>query len=101
MKKQFIKFFMRDKRLDITLPYDQAEKVIDSPQQLIKVTGNDGKWTGVTINKAEIIGTDHNFDDERDANYNKNQLPEPKKNPIDIDKFRPDFIKKPQQYKDA
>lgn len=59
---------MRDKRLDITLPMEQAKRVIESPNQLVMITGEDGEWTGVTINKAEIKGTDHDFEREREEN---------------------------------
>lgn len=63
---KYIKFFMRDKRLDISLSMAQAERVIDSPNQLVKITDDNGNWTGVTLNKAEIRGTDHDFDKEID-----------------------------------
>lgn len=65
MSKNFIKFYMRDKRLDISLSMEQAERIIDNPQQLVKVVDEYGKWTGVTINKAEIRGTDHDFEMEK------------------------------------
>lgn len=63
---KYIKFFMRDKRLDLTLSMAQAERVIDSPNQLVKITDEQGNWTGVTLNKAEIKGTDHDFEKEYD-----------------------------------
>lgn len=61
---KFIKFYMRDKRLDVTLPMEQAQQIMMSPQQMVMVTDSNGNWTGLTINKAEIKGTDHDWDKE-------------------------------------
>ena len=91
--KEYIRFFMRDKRLDVTLPIEQAERVIDSPAQLVKVLDKDGRWSGRTINKADVMGTEHDYDEEKHANYNRNQIEAPKVEPMDTEKFRPDFLK--------
>jgi hypothetical protein len=95
MKKEFVRFFMRNKKHDITLPFDMAETILDSKDQLIKVI-IDGKWTGITINKSEIISTDHDFDKERERNYNPNQLARSAESlikEIDLNKFKPNFLK--------
>lgn len=94
--KKYIRFFMRNRKHDITLPFEQAERVMDSQTQLVKIFGPDGKWTGVTINKAEIISTDHDFDREKRDAWKENEnraLPEPAFKPIDIRKYKPDFMK--------
>jgi len=86
---------MKDKRLDIVLPIDQAQRIIDSPSQLIKILDGKGEWTGVTINKAEIKGTDRDWDFERTHNQSL-ELPEPEKpfNPVkNIEQYMPDFIR--------
>ena len=56
---------MRDKR-EITLPFDKAEKLLDSPNQLIKISGDDGIWFGETLNKSEIISTRRDYQKEND-----------------------------------
>ncbi len=48
---------MRDKTMSFTVPFEKAEAILDSPQQLIKITNDDGVWDGDSINKADIIGT--------------------------------------------
>lgn len=68
MKKQFIRFSFRNKKQNITLPIEMAEVIIDSKEQLVKLYDKDGNWTGVTINKAEITGTDHDFEMEQMEN---------------------------------
>lgn len=61
------------------LQEDLAMRIIDSAQQMIKVTDREGKWTGQTINKAHIISTDRDRDAERDWHRsNARQLPEGK-----------------------
>ena len=51
---------------NITLPYEQAQKVLNSPQQIIQILGESGEWTGITINKAHIICTKEDFETEKD-----------------------------------
>ena len=41
-----------------SLPMEQAEQVLNSPNQLVMLKDKDGKWSGQTINKAHIICTD-------------------------------------------
>lgn len=84
---------MRNKALNVTLPFEQAERVIDSPNQIVKLLDEHGNWTGDTINKAEIVGTTRDNEEERHASYNDMQLPEPKREPIDYSKFRPSFMR--------
>lgn len=99
--KKYIRFFMRNRKHDITLPMDQAERVLDSREQLVKIYDEQNKWTGITINKAEIISTDHDFDKEKDEQWKimkEFALPAYvagiKDEPVvDISKFKPDFLK--------
>jgi len=51
---------------NITLPYEQAQKVLNSPQQIIQVLNEEREWTGITINKAHIICTTEDFEAEKD-----------------------------------
>jgi hypothetical protein len=94
--KKYIRFSMRNKKNDITFPIDQAERILTSPQQLVMVYDEFGVWTGITINKAEIIMTDHDFGKENDESLKEmesHSLPEPALKPVDIEKFKPEFIK--------
>lgn len=68
MKKEFIKIFCRNRKHDITLPFAMAQRVMESKDQLVLIYDENGKWTGVTLNKAEIISTDHDFERESQAN---------------------------------
>lgn len=40
-----------------TMPKEQAEKIINSPVQLVMVSDVNGSWSGKTINKAHIVST--------------------------------------------
>ena len=92
--KKFVRFYMRNKKHDITLSFVQAERIVDSPNQLVKVLDEKtGQWTGITINKAEIISTDHDFEREKEERYNPVQLPEPIGKIVDTEKFKPEFLK--------
>lgn len=88
---RYVKIYMRKKDHDIVLTFEQAEKLFDSPQQLVKLSDKEGKWTGVVINKAEIITSNRDYEKEKQERYNPSQLPEPKLTPdqqreIDIKK---------------
>lgn len=50
-----------------TLPYEQAMDMLNSPQQIILLQGEDGEWSGQTINKAHIVCTDR--DSEAEASW--------------------------------
>lgn len=84
---------MRNKENDITLPFEVAEKILESKEQLIMLRDKDGVWTGKTINTSEIVATKRDFEEEKYQGYNQEQLPEPKAEPVDMDKFKPDFMK--------
>jgi hypothetical protein len=75
--KKYIKIYMRRKENDITLSFEQAERLFDSPHQLVKLTDEKGNWTGIVINKADIVTSDRDYEKEKEMNYNRNQLPEP------------------------
>ena len=50
-----VKFVMSDKS-EISLSMEKAEAVLNSPENIVMVSEN-GKWTGVTINKSFLIKT--------------------------------------------
>ena len=62
---KLIKFVMA-KGENIILPYEQAQKILNSHQQIIQVLDDNGEWTGTTINKAHIICTKEDFEAEKD-----------------------------------
>ena len=64
-KGKFVCFYMRNKELNFTLPMWQAEKVLDSQQQLITIEEN-GEWTGITVNKADVMMTMPDREAEKD-----------------------------------
>ncbi len=53
---KYIKILFRNKS-EISLSFEKAQRLLDSPNQLIKITDEKGNWTGETINKSEIVGT--------------------------------------------
>jgi hypothetical protein len=79
----FIKFIL-SKGDPITLPFEKAETVLTSQQQIVMITDESGKWTGQTINKAHIVVTMRDREAEKDAARDKEnktpKLPEPKSN---------------------
>ena len=61
----------------ISLPKEQAEKILDSKEQLIGIYDN-GKWTGKMINKAHIVSTVVDHDASRNEallDYSRTTLP--------------------------
>lgn len=94
---KYVKFLMRNRELNITLPMEKAEKVLTSSQQLVMITDKDGKWDGETLNKAEIVGTVRDWDKERREMNSENQIEEPKLERLsfeEIQKFKPEFLKR-------
>jgi len=80
---KMIKFVMV-KGEEITLPYELAQKVLNSPQQIVQVLNENGEWTGITINKAYIVYTKEDIEAREDQITSKNfSLPEPKMEPVD------------------
>ena len=80
---KFIKFNMRDKKLSFTLPMKKAEQVLNALQQTVMVTNEDGSWSGIFVNKADISSTDRDYEAEKEWRM-KNPLPviEPPVTPI-------------------
>lgn len=81
---KFIKFNMRDKRLNLTLPMSKAEQILNSDLQTVMVTNPDGSWSGIYINTADISSTERDMDAEREWRM-KNptpQIEEPKGTPV-------------------
>lgn len=56
--------FIMSKGKDVLLDGRQAEQLLDSPNQIVKITGEDGRWSGLTINKAHIVDTVRDYDEE-------------------------------------
>lgn len=71
---------MRNKEHDITLPFEVAEKIMESNQQIIMLRDKNNIWTGKTINKTEIIATKRDYDEEKYQGYNEKQIESPKEN---------------------
>jgi hypothetical protein len=90
--KKYIKICMRNKEHSITLPFEVAEQILNSPDQ-ITMLKKDGVWTGEIINKSEIVATHRDRDEEKHENYNEKQIAELESKPIDISRFKPDFLK--------
>lgn len=53
-------------RKEITVDEFQAMEILSSPQQLIPIKTMGGDWTGETINKAHIVCTERDRDEEKD-----------------------------------
>jgi hypothetical protein len=89
--KKYVKIHMRNKKLSLVLPLEKAEQILRSPQQLVMVTEEDGSWNGLTINKAEIVFTDRDYDTEADE---RPKLAAPiSQIPVDISRFKPEWMK--------
>lgn len=69
---KFIKFTLANAE-PFSLPYDKAVQVMDSSQQLVMLSDDKGDWSGQTINKAFIICTDRDVEEEASWG-NKNLL---------------------------
>lgn len=96
MIQKFVKIKMRDKT-SITLPLEQAEQVLRSPQQLVMLYDENGKWDGESINKAEIVGTQRDYYQERMfSNDVITKLPSGAKDVVEIGKllkeYKPEFL---------
>jgi hypothetical protein len=94
---KYIRIILRDKR-EITLSFEKAENLLDHPNQIVRITDEEGKWTGEAINKSEIIWTQRDTDRERQEKQkelDKNALPEaePTTQP-NMHDYMPEFIKK-------
>jgi hypothetical protein len=76
-----IKFIM-SKGENLLLPYEQAKKVLESPNQINRVLDENGEWTGMIINKAHIIYTQEENTSRKDLKIKK--LPEPEGNNNDL-----------------
>jgi hypothetical protein len=90
--KKYIKICMRNKEHNVTVPFEVAQEILESNDQIIMLK-KDGVWTGEIINKSEIVATHRDREEEKYQGYNKDQLPEPKTEVIDVDKYKPDFMK--------
>ncbi len=58
---------MRDKKNNITLPFKKAENVLNSPAQLVRIMDDETReWTGISINKADIVKTEPDLEKEKE-----------------------------------
>ena len=80
-KCKFIKFIMRDKSNNFTLPFEQAKNVLESKSQLVMIHSK-GQWTGLTVNKADVMMTERDMEAEKEWRVNNiPSLEEPKITP--------------------
>lgn len=100
---KYIKFTM-SKGDEITVSFEKAERLLASPDQLVKITDENGEWTGEVLNKAHIVSSKRDFmkekektDDDR-FEEEKRLLPSASLKIVDTEKFKPEFLRKP--YKD-
>ena len=61
--KKYIQFTL-SQGIKITVDEEQAKDILKSTQQLIPIVKN-GEWTGETINKAHIVATKRDYEEER------------------------------------
>lgn len=52
----------------ILLPFEKAEKVLDSDQTSVKIMDEEGNWTGRFINKSFLVSTDVDVQATREEN---------------------------------
>lgn len=93
---------MRGKLPEITLPFEQAEKAMASTNQMIMIADPEGKWTGRSFNKADVVMTERNHEEERYwemKNTPKLDVPSsmPPEKDFNIDDYKPDFLKSPNE----
>lgn len=88
---RFIRFSMRNKKDDFTLAMPKAEQVLKATQQTVMVANEDGTWSGIFVNKADISKTDRDYEAEKDWHRNNPTpaLEEPVQNPAS-----PEYVEK-------
>ena len=67
---KYIKFIMSSGD-EISVPMDQADKILNSESQLVRINAPDGLWTGQFVNKAHIVSTDLDKDRMRSEAENE------------------------------
>ena len=66
--KKLVKIKFRDKT-HMTVTLEQAEAILNSQEQLVMLYNEEGEWTGQSINKSEIVGSDRDFyEEDREKN---------------------------------
>ena len=53
---RYIKFTLSQGE-PIILTWEQAEKLLNTPSQIVKILNDKNEWTGITINKAYIVSS--------------------------------------------
>jgi hypothetical protein len=92
--------FKMSKGEDITLPYEQAKRVLEGREQMVMVNNEKGDWTGIVVNKAYVVSSDINVEESRpDRITRKDRLIEgPDCKKLNPDDFIPGFIKKKREH---
>jgi len=100
--KKLVKFKFRDKTTQ-TFSLEEAEAIMSSKDQIVMLYNEKGEWTGKSINKSEILGTERDYYEERIEN-SKNEVPrllEPKQDNKTVSSvghtlasYKPEFLKK-------
>lgn len=83
---------------EFSLNEDTLKKILSSKEQIVELKDNDNKLFAV-INKAHIVCCQFDLNKTRDwqrDTVKKLKEPDPPPLSIDIDKYRPDFLKKTQ-----
>ncbi len=62
--QRYIRFTMSSGE-PVSLEKELAEALLHAEGQLLMVPGEDGNWSGKTVNKAHIVSTDYDLERER------------------------------------
>lgn len=87
---KIIKIILSNKK-EFRFPEDIAEAILDSEEQIIKITDENGKWTGESLNKAHIAHTEVDWQETR-LQAPKEKLLEAPESTVDVKKYIPKFI---------
>ena len=73
------------------LPEEAVNQILESPDQLIKI--QDKKGLKCVINKAHIVSCELDVERTNDIRKDSIRIEEPKGEGIDIEKYKPEFIR--------
>lgn len=76
---RFVKIGLRGGKT-FSFPEEKVLAILECPDQLIRIYNKHNKWTGKTVNKADISWTepDNEATHEWNVAHPKEELPEPK-----------------------
>lgn len=99
--QKLVKFKFRDKTTQ-TFSLEEAEAIMSSKDQIVMLYDMQGNWTGKSINKSEILGTERDYHEER-IETSKKEVPrllEPKQDDRTVESmgktladYKPKFLK--------